>query len=168
MERFLSPLRKALPDIDIDVESARRTEMYDRIFERFGRERVAAVAMMETYRVRHAVRDVGKALGMPAGEIDSLAKSFPHVRARYARSALEDLPELRASSFGRLAAEGKLDQFLDLVESLDSLPRHIAMHPCGLVLSDATLLDRTPVEHSAAGYPMSQFDKDDVERMGLL
>jgi error-prone DNA polymerase len=168
MERFLSPLRRMLPDIDIDVESARRTEMYDRIFERFGRERVACVAMMETYRVRHAVRDVGRALGMPAAEIDALAKSFPHVRARYARSALEDLPELRASTFGRLAAEGKLDRFLTLVESLDGLPRHVALHPCGVILSDLTLLDRTPTETSAAGYAMSQFDKHDVEHMGFL
>ena len=55
-----------------------------------------------------------------------------------------------------------------LVERLDGLPRHIAMHPCGVLLSDATLLDRTPVEASYAGFPMSQFDKDDVEDLGLL
>ena len=55
-----------------------------------------------------------------------------------------------------------------LVERLDGLPRHIAMHPCGVLLSDATLLDRTPVEASFAGFPMSQFDKDDVEDLGLL
>ena len=55
-----------------------------------------------------------------------------------------------------------------LVERLDGLPRHIAVHPCGVLLSDATLLDRTPVEASFAGFPMSQFDKDDVEDLGLL
>jgi len=168
MERFLSPLRRALPDIDIDVESARRLEVYDIIRERFGDDRVASVSMMETYRVRHAVRDVGAALGFDAAEIDSFAKAFPHVRARQARSALEDLPELRTSHIGRLAREGQLNDFLDLVEALDGLPRSIAMHPCGVVLSDATLLDRTPVEASAAGYRMSHFDKHDVEHMGLL
>ena len=168
MERFLSPLRRALPDIDIDVESARREEIYQWIFDRFGTERTACVSMMETYRVRHAVRDVGAALGMPAGEVDAFAKSFPHIRARDARSALADLPELRTSGFGRLAASGQLDTFLDLVESLDGLPRHVALHPCGVLLSDASLLDRTPVERSAAGFPMSHFDKDDVEEMGLL
>ncbi len=168
MERFLSPLRRALPDIDIDVESARREEIYQWIFDRFGAERTAAVSMMETYRVRHAVRDVGAALGFPMGEIDALAKAFPHIRARDARNALNDLPELRASSFGRLAASGQLDTFLDLVERLDGLPRHVALHPCGVLLSDASLLDRTPVESSAAGFPMSHFDKDDVEEMGLL
>jgi error-prone DNA polymerase len=168
MERFLSPLRRALPDIDIDVESARRIEAYEWIFERFGAKRVACVSMMETYRVRHAVRDVGAAMGLPAADIDTFAKSFPHLRARHARSALADLPELRSSSFGKLAAAGKLDHFLDLVEALDGLPRHVAMHPCGVLLSDASLLDRTPVERSGAGFMMSHFDKHDVEHMGLL
>lgn len=168
MERFLSPLRRALPDIDIDIESARREEAYGWILDRFGIERVACVSMMETYRVRHAVRDVGSALGLPPGEVDAFAKSFPHIRARDARNALADLPELRSSGFGRMAAAGRLDAFLDLVERLDGLPRHVALHPCGVLLSDASLLDRTPVESSAAGFPMSHFDKDDVEEMGLL
>ncbi len=168
MERFLSPLRRVLPDIDIDVESARRTEIYQRILQRFGGQRCACVSMMETYRVRHAVRDVGAALGLPAGEVDAFAKAFPHIRARDARAALRDLPELRSSSLGRQAARGELDHYLELVESLDGLPRHIALHPCGVLLSDATLLDRTPVEASWMGFPMSQFDKDDVEELGLL
>ena len=168
MERFLTPLRRALPDIDIDVESARRLEVYDAILERFGGERVACVSMMETYRVRHAIRDVGAALSLPPGEVDALAKSFPHIRARDVRHALHDLPELRDSGLGRLTARGELDHFWDLVEGLDGLPRHIAMHPCGVLLSDATLGDRTPLEPSAQGYPMSQFDKDDVEELGLL
>ena len=168
MERFLTPLRRELPDIDIDVESARRLEVYDAIIERFGTERVATVSMMETYRVRHAIRDVGAALAMPPGEIDALAKAFPHIRARGARQALIDLPELRDSGIGRMTARGELNHFWDLVEGLDGLPRHIAMHPCGVLLSDATLLDRTPVEPSAQGYPMSSFDKDDVETLGLL
>ena len=164
MERFLSPLRAALPDIDIDVESARRLEVYEAILDRYGGERCVCVSMMDTYRVRHAVRDVGGALGLPPGEIDAIAKAFPHIRARDARVALRELPELRA---GGLADE-KLDLMFQLVERLDGLPRHVAMHPCGVLLSDATLLDRTPVEASFAGFPMSQFDKDDVEDLGLL
>ena len=164
MERFLSPLRSALPDIDIDVESARRTEIYEAILDRYGGDRVVAVSMRETYRVRHAIRDVGAALGMPMGEIDSLAKAFPHIRARDARMAVRELPELRAAGLG----EERLGLLLRLAERLDGLPRHIAMHPCGIVLSDATLLDRTPVEASHAGFPITQFDKDDVEDLGLL
>ncbi|MDQ1483009.1 MAG: error-prone polymerase, partial [Actinomycetota bacterium] len=97
MERFCSPLRAQLPDIDIDVESARRTEIYEHVLERFGGDRVTCVSMMDTYRARHAIRDVGAALGLPPGEIDVIAKSFPHIRARDVRAALAELPELRAS-----------------------------------------------------------------------
>ncbi len=171
MERFLSPLRASLPDIDVDVESARRLEVYDAILDRFGTDRCATVSMMDTYKVRHAIRDVGAALGMPMGEIDAIAKAFPHIRARDARMALRDLPELRSTGMAREAAAGEwgsFDLFFRLVESLDGLPRHIAMHPCGVLLSDRTLLDRTPVERSFLGYPMSQFDKEDVEDLGLL
>ncbi|TKA09032.1 DNA polymerase III subunit alpha [Actinacidiphila oryziradicis] len=163
MERFLSGRRSALPDIDIDVESARRLEVYRAIFARFGAERVAAVAMPETYRVRHAIRDVGAALGMDPAAIDRLAKAFPHIRARDARAALAELPELKAvagEDHGRL---------WELVEALDALPRGVAMHPCGVLLSDAGLLGRTPVmPTSGEGFPMSQFDKEDVEDLGLL
>ncbi|MEU6893723.1 DNA polymerase III subunit alpha [Streptomyces sp. NPDC046557] len=163
MERFLSKRRRVLPDIDIDVESARRLEVYRRIIDRFGAERVATVSMPETYRVRHAIRDVGAALSMEPATVDRLAKAFPHIRARDARAALAELPELhdvRGESHGRL---------WELVEALDGLPRGIAMHPCGVLLSDATLLARTPVVPSSGeGFPMSQFDKDDVEELGLL
>ncbi|TXS51211.1 DNA polymerase III subunit alpha [Streptomyces sp. t39] len=165
MERFLSKRRRVLPDIDIDVESARRLDVYRAIIGRFGGERVATVAMPETYRVRHAVRDVGAALSMDPAEIDEIAKSFPHIRARDARAALDELPELRA------AAEDlkKRGRMWDLVEALDALPRGVAMHPCGVLLSDASLPARTPVvPTSGEGFPMSQFDKDDVEKLGLL
>jgi error-prone DNA polymerase len=152
------------------VESARRMEVYDAVIDRFGADRVSCISMMDTYRVRHAIRDVGAALGLPVAEIDAVAKAFPHIRANQVHAALRDLPELRASRLGstRAGGTGELDLLFDLVSRLDGLPRHIALHPCGVLLSDATLLDRTPVESSYLGYPMSQFDKDDVEELGLL
>ncbi|MBL8929744.1 MAG: DNA polymerase III subunit alpha [Kineosporiaceae bacterium] len=164
MERFLSPLRAHLPDIDIDVESARREEVYTEILDRFGAERVTCVSMMDTYRVRHAIRDVGAVLGLPPEEIAAIATSFPHIRARDVRDALIELPELRAAGLD----SPQLDLLFGLVERLDGLPRHVALHPCGVLLSDIGLLDRTPVEASWNGFPMSQFDKDDVEDLGLL
>ncbi|MDT0214854.1 DNA polymerase III subunit alpha [Rothia sp. ARF10] len=164
MERFCSPLRAELPDIDVDVESARRTEIYEAVLDRFGGDRVTCVSMMDTYKVRHAIRDVGAALGMPPIEVDEIAKAFPHIRAKDARSAIADLPELRSRGLDA----PRLDTFFELVERLDGLPRHIALHPCGVVLSNTGLLDRTPVEASWLGFPMSQFDKDDVETLGLL
>ncbi|WP_405752378.1 DNA polymerase III subunit alpha [Streptomyces sp. NBC_00012] len=165
MERFLSRRRFVLPDIDIDVESARRLDVYRAIIGRFGAERVATVAMPETYRVRHAVRDVGAALSMDPAETDRLAKAFPHIRARDARAAMEELPELREVA----REKDRYGRLWELVEALDGLPRGIAMHPCGVLLSDATLLRRTPVvPTSGDGFPMVQFDKEDVEDLGLL
>ncbi|PCG84781.1 DNA polymerase III subunit alpha [Streptomyces sp. WZ.A104] len=165
MERFLSKRRFVLPDIDIDVESARRLDVYRRIIERFGPERVATVAMPETYRVRHAIRDVGAALSMDPAETDRLAKAFPHIRARDARAAMEELPELKEVARNR----EKYGRLWELVEGLDALPRGIAMHPCGVLLSDAGLMDRAPVmPTSGEGFPMAQFDKEDVEDLGLL
>ncbi|MFJ8938133.1 DNA polymerase III subunit alpha [Streptomyces sp. NPDC102365] len=169
MERFLSKRRAVLPDIDIDVESARRIEVYRAIIGRFGTERVATVSMPETYRVRHAVRDVGAALSMDPADIDRIAKSFPHIRARDARAALAELPELRSLAEESARNGAKYGRLWELVESLDALPRGVAMHPCGVLLSDASLLARTPVvPTSGEGLPMSQFDKEDVEDLGLL
>ena len=165
MERFLSPYHRRLPDIDIDVESARRLEVYRSAFERFSSERVAVVAMPETYRARHAIRDAGAALGIDPEELGRLAKAFPHIRARDVRSALAELPELRAVA-ARADSYGPL---WELVEGLDALPRGIAMHPCGVILSDRTLLQRTPVMPTPGeNLPMSFFDKEDVEDLGLL
>src|SRR5918999_4002478 len=164
MERFLADSREGLPDIDLDVESARRLEAYRAIFDKYDEEQVACVSMMETYRARSAIRDAGAAVGLPGAEIDAIAKAFPHVRARQIGAALRDLPELRQSRL----SEGKLAGLFRIATRLDGLPRHIAMHPCGVLLSNATLRDRTPVERSFLGFPMSQYDKDDVEEMGLL
>ncbi|MFD3415572.1 DNA polymerase III subunit alpha [Streptomyces cyaneofuscatus] len=161
-ERFLSERRTSLPDVDLDVESARRLEVYDRIFERFGWERVAVTGMPETYRARHALRDAGLALGIPPQQIAEVAKAFPHIRARDIRSALAELPELRDLA----ARAGEYGLLWELAEGLDGLPRGYAMHPCGVILSSTTLLDRVPVQPTPGGYPMLQADKEDVELEG--
>ncbi|HVT66243.1 MAG TPA: DNA polymerase III subunit alpha, partial [Trebonia sp.] len=164
MERFLSPVRSTLPDIDLDVESARRLDAYRIIFDAYGTERTATVAMMETYRARSAIRDVAAAMSLPPDEIGALAKAFPHIRARHITTALEELPELRNS---RLKAP-QLALLFRIAEQLDGLPRHVAMHPCGVLLSDPTLLDRTAVQRSNEGFPLSHLDKDDAELAGVI
>ena len=163
MERFCSPLRNELPDIDIDVESARRLEIYDAVFEKYG-HRVATVSMVETYRSRHAIRDVGAALGISPIEVDLIAKSLPHIRARNIAKALENLPELKNLKLDTPI----LRMAINLAQQLDGLPRHLSMHPCAIVLSDIGLRNHAPLEVNASGYPMVQFDKDDVEAVGFL
>ena len=141
MERFLSPLRRALPDIDIDVESDRRTEIYERILQRFGGDRCACVSMMDTYRVRHAVRDVGAALAFPPGDIDTFAKAFPISRPA-TRGPPWTCPRSGSPPSAGWPSTGNSTRSWIWVQSLDGLPRHVALHPCGAAL-DAALLDRT-------------------------
>ncbi|MFJ1750556.1 DNA polymerase III subunit alpha [Streptomyces sp. NPDC088116] len=164
-ERFLSVRRASLPDIDIDVESARRLECYDTIFERFGKERVAVTAMPETYRARRALRDTGLALGIAPADVDRIAKSFPHLRACDITGALAELSELR-----QLAGEAdRYGPLWELAEGLDSLVYGMAMHPCGVVISDATLLDRLPVQPTPQGdYPMAMAAKEEIEALGNI
>jgi error-prone DNA polymerase len=164
MERFLSPIRATLPDIDLDVESARRLDAYRIIFDRYGAERTACVCMMETYRARSAIRDVAAAMSLPPDEIGAIAKSFPHIRAKHIGNALTELPELRRSRLN----DARLATIFKLAQQLDGLPRHVAMHPCGVLLSDRTLLSRTAVQKSGEGFPLSQLDKDDAEIAGVI
>src|SRR3972149_2288230 len=163
-ERFLNPLRDELPDIDVDVESARREDVYDMVLSRYGDDRAACVAMVDTYRARAAIREVGKTLGIPEVELGVIAKSFPHMGAHGVREAIERLPELAGSNLN----VGQLEIMFRVVERLDGFPRHIALHPSGIVLSRDDLVTRVPLERSFQGYRMIQADKDDVELLGYL
>ncbi len=163
-ERFVNPYRNELPDVDLDVESARREDVYADILGSFTENQVACVAMVDTYRARGAIREVGKALGYPEGEVDLVAKSFPHTNAGEIRNALEHLPELKRTSLGR----GQLDLLFSVAERLDAFPRHMALHPSGILIAPDDLETRSPLERSANGFRMIQFDKDDVEALGLL
>jgi len=163
-ERFMNPMRDEPPDIDIDVESARREDVYDMVLSRHGDDRAACVAMIDTYRARSAVREVGKALGLPDAELGVVAKAFPHISARHLREAIERLPELNGINLPM----PQLELVFRVAERLDGFPRHIALHPCGIVLSNHELVDRVPLERSANGHRMIQADKDDVELLGYL
>src|SRR5690606_31300512 len=142
--------RDELPDIDIDVESHRREDVYDLVIARYGQHRTACVAMVETFQARMAIREVGKVLGLPPDEIGHVASSFTHARARDVTAVMKALPELAGANLDA----GQLDTLFRVVERIDGLPRHLAMHPCGILLASDDLLDRTPIERSAQGFPM--------------
>jgi error-prone DNA polymerase len=166
-ERFLSTERSSLPDIDIDVESARRHEIYRAIFKRYGGSRVTLLSMQSTYRGRGAVRDGGLALGFEEDQIDEIAKSIWRFSARNFRGVLSQKPELKKLA-QQIEHDRRLNLLVDITERLDRLPRHISMHPCGVILGNENLLSLTPIEPSGLGLPMSQFDKDDMDPMGML
>jgi error-prone DNA polymerase len=166
-ERFLSRDRTTLPDIDIDVESAQRHRIYRDIFASFGEERVSLMSMQNAYQARGAVRDAGLALGLEEETVGDIASSIWRYSASSLRDALASKPELRDTA-QRIQENRQLDLLVDLSARLDRLPRHISMHPCGVLLSDTTLLNRTPVQTSGIGLPMSQYDKHDMDLMGFI
>ena len=162
-ERFMNERREEIPDIDVDVESHRREEVLTYILDTYGREQTAMCCMVDTFRARGAIREVGKALGMPQEEIDVVAKAFPRIAARDIPAAIDRLPELAGSNL----RAGQLEQLFTLCEAIDGFPRHLALHPSGVILSSPDLGDRVPMQESFQGFTMLQADKDDVEELGL-
>lgn len=164
-ERFMNEHRThELPDIDIDVESARREDCYRAIIDRFPAGRSGCLAMIDTFQARGAIREVGKALGMPEAELGLIAKAFPHIRAAGIARVLEHLPELAQA---RVDVD-RLAMLFDVCTRLDGFPRHLALHPSGVLISPLDLSGLTPIERSAHGFPMAQLDKHDVADLGLL
>lgn len=163
-ERFMNGWREELPDIDIDVESHRREEVLRYIHDAYGPERTALCCMADTFRARLAIREVGKALCLPPEEVDLVAKAFPRIQAAAIPAALAGLPELARSNL----SAGQLERLFELCVALDGVPRHLALHPSGVVLSSADLADRVPAQESFGGFVMLQADKDDVEDLGLV
>ncbi|HEX2296347.1 MAG TPA: DNA polymerase III subunit alpha, partial [Actinomycetota bacterium] len=163
-ERFMNTRREELPDIDVDVESHRREEVLAHVLDTYGADQTAMCCMVDTFRARMAIREVGKALGLPPEEIDLVAKAFPRVRASDIPQAIERLPELANSNLDA----GQLEQLFELCIAIDGFPRHLALHPSGVILSSRDLADRVPMQESFGGFTMLQADKDDVEELGLV
>jgi len=160
-ERFLSPERDGPPDIDIDIESDRREEVIQYVYGRYGRDRTALVANVIAYRARSAVRDAAKALGHPPARQDAWAKSLD-----------------RRGGLGELAAGGGTDaedlddvpaDVLDLATKAEGGPRHLGIHPGGMVICDRPIAEVCPVEWaSMADRSVLQWDKDDCAAVGLV
>ena len=162
-ERFMNTRREEIPDIDVDVESHRREEVLGHILDTYGSEQTAICCMVDTFRARMAIREVGKALNLPPEEIDLVAKAFPRIRAKDIPAAIDRLPELAGSNLDA----GQLGRLFELCIAIDGFPRHLALHPSGVILSSPDLADRVPMQESYGGFTMLQADKDDVEELGL-
>ena len=166
-ERFLGVRRETLPDIDVDVESARRHEICQMVARTYGTYAVSAMASQNQYRARGAIRDAGTALGMDEAQIDHIAKAMWRLDAAKIPDALQTRPEL--AEVAELArSDPMIPRLLEAAGLIDRLPRHVSLHPCGMIVSDENLLSVTPTQPSGLGVDMSQFDKDDVDDLGLL
>lgn len=169
-ERFLNPARATPPDIDTDLCSRRRDEVIQYAFETFGADRVAMVATINRYRPRSAVGDVAKAHGLSPGAAHQLSEQLPH--SFFSRREIEAEEGEGVSPFNDLRKRYPDDLhqriFAD-AESLLKLPRHLSVHPGGLVVAPGPLTDLVPVMRSGAkGVTITQFDLDAVEALGLV
>lgn len=150
-ERFLSPARDGPPDIDIDIESDRREEVIQYVYDKYGRDYAAQVANVITYRGRNAVRDMARALGFSQGQQDAWSKQIGHWNGPAAD--LEGIPQ----------------QVVDLAAQIRNLPRHLGIHSGGMVICDRPIADVCPVEWARmANRSVLQWDKDDCAAIGLV
>ncbi|BBT39966.1 error-prone DNA polymerase [Pseudomonas putida] len=161
-ERFLSRERNEPPDIDVDFEHDRREEVIQYVFRRYGRDRAALTAVVNTYHAAGAIRDVARALGLPADQVDALAKCCGRWSDR-----IPDAQRLAEAGFE--AQSPSLQRILVLAGQLIGFPRHLSQHPGGFVICQQPLDRLVPVENAAmAQRTVIQWDKDDLDLVGLL
>lgn len=163
-ERFMSLERAQVPDIDIDFEAARRDEVTDYVYQKYGSDRVATVCTFNTFRLRSAVRDFGKALGFPDDEMDRFAKKLPHLPADYIEEALVRYPEVREADIPKW----KYELLIRAAKATAGFPRFYGTHLGGVVVSKDPLTSITPLQFAAKGVITTQFDKNTIEGLGLI
>ena len=163
-ERFLNEQRGDCPDIDIDICGARRDELLDYVYERWGAEHVAMIGSFITMHARLAVREIAKVFGVPPGEVNRFTKRLPHRPVREILTAIRDLPECRDLPID----DEPWRTILQVALRLDDAPRHMGIHPCGTVISARPLTRLTPLERATKGIVVTQYDMNSVEALGLI
>ncbi len=167
-ERFLNPERVSMPDFDIDFCKEGRDRVIDYVAHRYGREKVSQIITFGTMAARAVVRDVGRVLGHPYGLVDGIAKLIPSGPQNLEITldqALKDSPDLKT----RYKEEEDVRYLIDLAMSLEGLARNAGKHAGGVVIAPSALTDFTPLYCEPGGdHAVTQFDKDDVEKIGLV
>ncbi len=163
-ERFLNSERDSPPDIDLDFCWKRRDEVIEHVYETYGRDRVAMISTHVTFAIRAAVREVGKAIGIPQKEIERVTERLPHWGAANFDELAERYPECRDLRFD----EEPLRSISAIAGRILGFPRHISIHAGGIVVSPAPLTDYVPLERAPKGFVVTQYDMYPVEDMGLL
>lgn len=169
-ERFLNPLRPSAPDFDLDFADTRRDEVIDYVIEKYGSDKVAQIITFGTMEARGAVRDAGRALGMPYAVPDRIAKMIPpgwQGHAMTIESALDQSPDLKRA----YTSEEDTKRLLDVAKKLEGVARHASVHAAGVVIADKPLTEYAPIQREANGERIvTQFDMYTVgeDGVGLL
>ena len=162
-ERFLNPERVSMPDFDIDFCKKRRGEVIDYVVEKYGHDRVAQIISFGTMAARGAIRDVGRALGMPYGEVDVIAKQVPFELNITLDKAIAANPALKL----QYDSDPRAKQLIDIAHKIEGMPRHATMHAAGVVITDRPVSDYVPLSKNDDNI-VTQFTMTTLEELGLL
>ncbi|SHK53959.1 DNA polymerase III subunit alpha [Paramaledivibacter caminithermalis] len=162
-ERFLNPERITMPDIDIDFEDERRQEVIDYVIDKYGKEKVAQIITFGTMAARGAIRDVGRVLNMPYGEVDKIAKEIPHQLGITIEKALELSPKLKSI----YQKNDKAKYLIDIAMAVEGMPRHASTHAAGVVISKKAIDEYVPL-YLHDDNVTTQFNMTLLEELGLL
>ncbi|MDO4540849.1 MAG: DNA polymerase III subunit alpha [Syntrophomonadaceae bacterium] len=163
-ERFLNPERITMPDIDLDFCFEKRQQVINYIVERYGEERVAQIITFGTMAARAAIRDVGRAMNVPYGEVDRIVKLIPSELGISIEKALDISPELKQV----YESDYKARRVIDIARGLEGMPRHASVHAAGVVIGREELSHLLPLQKMADGHVVTQYTKETVEDIGLL
>jgi len=163
-ERFLNPARISMPDIDIDFCINGRDQVIQYVADKYGRENVSQIITFGTMKARGVIRDVGRSLNIPLGEVDRIAKLVPEGPGVTLDRAIREEPELKALEEG----EGPARKLLRISRLLEGLARHASTHACGVVIADRPLVEYLPLYAGSKGEIMAQFTMEKIEQLGLI
>ncbi len=162
-ERFLNPARKSMPDIDIDFCMEGRDDIIKYVTEKYGGDRVAQIITFGKMQAKGVVRDVGRALNIPYGEVDKIAKLIPNTLNIKLDDAIKLEPRLREEE----KKDERIRKLLAMSRALEGLKRHSSTHAAGVVISDKPLVERVPVCKSPHDDVVTQFSMNDLQAVGL-
>src|SRR5215469_669090 len=163
-ERFLNPERVSMPDIDIDFCMNRRGEVIEYVRQRYGNDQVAQIITFNTMAAKAAIKDVGRAMDMPYGEVDRIAKLIPPTIGITIEQALKDSPPLSQA----YNSDGKIKELIDTAQRLEGLVRGAGVHAAGVVIAPEPLTELVPVTRTKDEAVVTGYDMKAVEKMGLL
>ncbi|MBF0454361.1 MAG: DNA polymerase III subunit alpha [Magnetococcales bacterium] len=164
-ERFLNPERVSMPDFDVDFCMDRRGDVIEYVQEKYGKDRVAQIITFGTLQSKMVIRDVGRVLQLPYGQVDRIAKLVPNVIGITLKKAIEEEERLK----NLIEEDREVSELMDLALALEGLPRSCGTHAAGVVMANGPLTDMVPLYlDPRSPMPVTQFNMVDVERAGLV
>jgi len=163
-ERFLNPERKQMPDIDVDFCQIRRCEVIDYVTRKYGREQVAQIITFNTMAAKAAIKDCGRAMDMPYGDVDRIAKLIPATIGMTIDTALEEVAELQKA----YKTDGQIKELIDTAKKLEGLVRGSGVHASAVVIAPRPLTELVPLAKTKNDEIVTAYDMKAVEKMGLL